>query len=172
GAVAENGFKMTIAYNQGNTERETAAKILADNLSLVNEKYLVDVIELEWPSFLEARRNEQFPVSVSGWLEDYHDASNWVHPFMHSAGAYARAQNLPEALQASIDEKIDAALVETDEAKRDAMYAELQKIANDEAISIWLYQATGRFYVSKDVSGWFNHPLTPGLWYYALSKGQ
>ena len=83
-----------------------------------------------------------------------------------------RIDTLPEALQASIDEKIDAALVETDEAKRDAMYAELQKIANDEAISIWLYQATGRFYVSKDVSGWFNHPLTPGLWYYALSKGQ
>ncbi len=170
GAVAENGFQMTIAYNQGNTTRQTAAQILADNLALVNPAYQVDVIELEWPSFLEARQNEEFPVSVSGWLEDYHDASNWVHPYMHSAGAYARAQGFPDEMQARFDELVEQGLAETDEAAREEIYAELQRLANEEAISIWLYQATGRFYLNKDVSGWFNHPLAPGLWYYALSK--
>jgi peptide/nickel transport system substrate-binding protein len=89
---------------------------------------------------------------------------------MHSAGAYARAQGFPAEMQASFDEKIDAAVISTDPDERNALYAELQQMANDEAINIWLYQATGRFYLNKDVSGWFNHPLSPGLWYYALGK--
>jgi peptide/nickel transport system substrate-binding protein len=172
GQLPETGFKMTIAYNQGNETRETAAQILADNLSLVDAKYQIEVIELEWPSFLEARRNQEFPLSVSGWLEDYHDASNWVHPYMHSAGAYGRAQGFPEELSAVYDAKIDEGIQTTDATERAAVYAELQKMANDDAISIWLEQATGRFYINKDVSGWFTNPLTPGLWYYSLNKGQ
>ena len=170
GALPETGFKMTIAYNEGNATRQTASEILADSLAVVNAKYQVDVQQLEWPSFLEARRNGEFPISVSGWLEDYHDSSNWVHPFMHSAGAYGRAQSFPEEMSAAFDAKIAEGVAATDPDERAAIYAELQQMANDEAISIWLHQATGRFYLNKDVSGWFNHPLTPGLWYYGLSK--
>lgn len=172
GAVAENGFNMTLAYNEGNDARKTAAEILADSLSLVNPAYQVQVQSLEWPSFLEARRNADLPISVSGWLEDYHDASNWVHPFMHSAGAYARAQSFPEEMQAEFDELIDQGLSETDEALRGEIYAQLQQLAYDNAISIFIHQATGRTYMNRDVDGYFAHDLRPGLWYYALTKGE
>lgn len=171
GKLPELGFKMAIAYNKGNDARKTAAQILADNIAQVNPKYMVEVQELEWPNFLEQRRAGNLPITIAGWLEDYHDASNWVSPFMDpEAGAYARAQKFPEEMQKAYKEKIVAALAEQDEAKRDALYAELQQLANDDAIAIWLAQATGRFYISKSVSGWYNNPLQPGLWYYALSK--
>jgi len=170
GKLPETGFKMTIAYNQGNDTRKTAAAILADELKLVNDKYQITVQELEWPTFLEARRLQQFPVSISGWLADYHDASNWVEPFMSSSGAYGRAQSFPDEMKARFDAKIAEGLGATDPAKRDAVYAELQQMANDDAISIWLAQATGRFYVSRQTKGWYNNPLSPGLWFYALSK--
>lgn len=171
GKLPELGFKMAIAYNKGNDARKTAAQILADNLAQVNAKYQVEVQELEWPNFLEQRRAGNLPITIAGWLEDYHDASNWVSPFMDpEAGAYARAQKFSEAMQATYKEKIVAALAEKDEAKRDALYAELQQLANDDAIAIWLAQATGRFYISKAVSGWYSNPLQPGLWYYSLSK--
>lgn len=170
GAVAANGFQMTLVYNQGNDTRKMAAEILAENLALVDPRYQAEVQELEWPSFLEARRGEKLPISISGWLEDYHDASNWVHPFMHSKGAYARAQHFPQEMQAQFDALIDEAVLETDEAVRDDLYAQLQQLAYENAIDIFLEQATGRYYVNRQVEGWFNNPLTPGTWYYALGK--
>jgi peptide/nickel transport system substrate-binding protein len=170
GKLPEAGFKMAIAYNKGNDTRKTAANILADELKLVDAKYQIDVQELEWATFLEERTNQSFPISVSGWLADYYDASNWVEPFMASNGAYARAQSFPAETQAAYDAKIQAALTETDDGERDTLYAELQQAAIDDAISIWLAQATGRFYVSQQTNGWYHNPLSPGLWYYALGK--
>jgi peptide/nickel transport system substrate-binding protein len=170
GQLPTTGFQMTVAYNAGNTSRETVARLLAENLRAASDNYVIDVISLEWPAFLEARSAGTLPISVSGWQEDYHDASNWVHPFMHSAGAYARAQAFPAELQSEFDALIDQAVQETDETVRDGMYAELQQMALDNAISIFLYQATGRFYVNRDVSGWYNNPLAPATYYYALSK--
>ncbi|MEO8082856.1 MAG: ABC transporter substrate-binding protein [Ardenticatenales bacterium] len=170
GQVAEKGFKMTLAYNEGNESRKIAAEIIANGLAQVSDKYKVDVQSLEWPSFLEARRLEKFPISISGWSADYMDASNWVAPFMQSSGAYSRAQSFPEAMQAGYDKLIDEGLAESDPAKRDAIYGQLQKAAYDDAIDIFLYQATGRHYQRKEVSGWFNNPLIPEEYYYGLSK--
>lgn len=170
GQVAELGFTMTLAYNQGNEERQTAAEILADSLADVDPKYRVTVESLEWPSFLEARRLGTLPIAISGWLEDYHDSSNWVHPFMHSAGAYSNAQSFPADLQATFDSLINEAVIETDESVRADIYTDLQTLAYDQAIDIFLYQVTGRTYMHRQVSGWFDNPLKPGLWYYALSK--
>ncbi len=170
GKVAEVGFRFTIAYNEGNDTRKKAAEILAENLALADSRYKVDVVSLEWPSFLDARRGMRLPISISGWQEDYHDASNWVHPYMHSQGAYARAQGFPPEMAAQFDSLIDAALLEADEARRTEMYAQLQELAIENAIAIFLHQDTGRFYVNRSVSGYYNNPLAPGLWYYVLSK--
>lgn len=170
GQVAEQGFAMTLAYNEGNDTRQTAAEILAENLALVDPKYKVDVQSLEWPSFLEARRLESLPIAISGWQADYYDASNWVHPFMHSQGAYGRAQGFPAELQARIDALIDEALVEPDATRRDELYAELQQIAHDEAIDVFLFQATGRSYLNRQVQGYYVNSLAPGTYHYALSK--
>jgi len=170
GAVAENGFSMTLAYNEGNETRQTAAEILADNLAAVDPRYKIQVQDLEWPSFLEARRVQSLPISVSGWLEDYHDASNWVHPFMHSNGAYARAQGFPTEMQERFDALIDQAVLETDEAIRADLYAQLQQMAYEDAINIFLVQATGRNYMNKAVNGWFYNPLRSGDWYYPINK--
>jgi peptide/nickel transport system substrate-binding protein len=170
GQLPETGFTMNLAYNQGNDTRKMAAEILAEGLARVNENYVINVVSLEWPSFLDARSARSLPISVSGWLEDYHDASNWVHPFMHSKGAYARAQSFPPDMQQTYDELIDQGVLETDEAKRDEIYAQLQQLAYDDAIDIFLHQATGRAYMNEQVKGWYVNPLAPSTWYYPLYK--
>ncbi len=129
GQVADNGFQMTMAYNEGNEARKTAAEILADNLSTVDPKYQMEVIKLEWPTFLDNMRQAKLPIGFVGWLEDYHDASNWVHPYMHSQGAYAGNQGFEADMQAQFDELIDQGVVETDPAKRDEIYSQLQQLA-------------------------------------------
>jgi peptide/nickel transport system substrate-binding protein len=171
GKVKDTGFKMTVAYNAGNDARKTAAEILAQNLKTVDPKYQIEVIQLEWPTFLENMRGAKLPIGFAGWLEDYHDASNWVHPFMHSNGAYSAAQGFEATMQKQFDDLIDQGVKETDATKREAIYSQLQQLAMDNAIDLFLFQATGRKYMNKAVSGWFYNPLSPGDYYYVLSKG-
>lgn len=169
GVLPETGFMMTMAYNSGNQERETVGRLLAEGLASVNPKYQVDVLSLEWASFLDARGQGKFPISISGWVEDYHHPSNWIQPFMLSDGAYARAQKLPEELQTEFDDLYGEAMAATDPAVQTEVFTQLQNLANEHAVDIWLAQATGRFYVNKAVMGWYNNPL--GFTnYYAMSK--
>jgi peptide/nickel transport system substrate-binding protein len=171
GKVKENGFKMTIAYNEGNEARKTAAEILAASFSQIDPKYKIDVIKLEWPTFLDSMRQAKLPIGFAGWLEDYHDASNWVHPFMNTEGAYAGNQGFAPELQKKFDDLMAQGVKETDPAKRVEIYTQLQNLAMENAIDIFLFQATGRTYMNKDISGWFYNPLAPGHYYYPLVKG-
>ena len=100
-------------------------------------------------------------MSGLGWTEDYHDASNWAQVFMHTTGAGSGAKAWPPELSERIDALVDQAAVETDPAKRDALYAQLQQIAYDEALAVYTVESLGRYYVRREVNGWFNNPVTP-----------
>lgn len=43
GRVWETGFKLTVLYNTGNTQRQAVAEILKNNLEFLNPKFRVDV---------------------------------------------------------------------------------------------------------------------------------
>jgi peptide/nickel transport system substrate-binding protein len=73
-------------------------------------------------------------------------------------------------MQEQFDALIDQAVLETDEAIRADLYAQLQQMTYDDAINIFLVQATGRFYMNKAVNGWFYNPLRSGDWYYPFNK--
>ncbi len=157
GAVAENGFRMQIAYNTGNMERQTAAEILQANLSEVDERYIVEIIGLPWPSFLENYRNSRIPVNISGWQEDLHDPHNWAQPFL--VGTYASRQNLPDDLLAQLKELVTKGVsATTDEARAEA-YHELNQIDYDQAIAIRLVVPTGRAWMQKWVEGYYYNPI-------------
>jgi peptide/nickel transport system substrate-binding protein len=116
-------------------------------------------------------RQAKLPVGFAGWLQDYHDASNWVHPFMHTEGAYAGNQGFAPEMQQQFDDLIAQGVAETDPAKRVEIYTQLQNLAMENAIDVFLFQATGRTYMNKAISGWFYNPLAPGHYYYTLTKG-
>lgn len=46
----DTGFRMTIAYNTGNTARQTVAQIFQQELSAVNENFVIEVTGLPWPT--------------------------------------------------------------------------------------------------------------------------
>lgn len=171
GQLPETGFQLFVAYDEGSTERQIAGQILADGLSQVNPDYRVDVIKLEWPTLLDNMNQRRLPMAFAGWYEDYHDASNWVHPYMHSgSGAYALNQSFPSDMAAEFDSLVDEGIAETDPAAREAIFRKLQELAYENAIDLFLAQWLGRTYVHRSISGWFFSPLQPGFVYYNLSK--
>ncbi len=92
-----------------------------------------------------------------------------MHP---TAGAYARVQSFPEDLGDQIVELIDAGVSSTDEAERTPVYEELQQLAYDNVIDIFMYQPTEPRYFQEWVDGYYFNPLGPEPyhWLYALDK--
>lgn len=168
GDVWTTGFRVQVAYNIGNTVRQTIAEILAANIAEVNELFAVEIIGLPWPTFLRNQRAKQLPIFFSGWVEDIHDPHNWYQPYI--LGTYGSRQNLPEDVKAEFAALINAGVAEADPAKRAEIYTQLNTRIYELAPQIILAIATGRHYEQRWVEGYYTNPIQPGFPYYSLSK--
>lgn len=170
----DTGFYFQLTYNTGNEQRRIATEIIKKNIETINPKFSLAVVNLPWPSFLAGRKQGKFPVTLSGWIQDYADASNWVHPFMHSAGSYSRVQKFPPDLQKEIDALIEEGVSSSDWAKREPAYKKLQQLSYDQAIDIFLFQELTRYYWQTWDGGYYFNPVypLPYAYLYAISKSQ
>jgi peptide/nickel transport system substrate-binding protein len=162
------GFRIQVAYNTGNTQRQTIAEILAANLAAVNEKFLVEIIGLPWPTFLRAQRASTLPVFFSGWVEDIHDPHNWYVPYL--TGTYGRRQSMPQEIIDEFQELINQGVTETDPAARNEIYSQLNQRVYELAPQIILGIPTGRNYTQRWVQGFFRNPIHSQFYYYPFSK--
>jgi len=168
GDVWTTGFRFAATYNQGNTARQSVAEIMAANLASVNELFLVEVLGLPWPAFLQSQRDLSLPLFISGWLEDIHDPHNWYQPYI--IGTYGRRQSLPEDLTAQFQDLLNQGVSEVDPDARAAIYAQVNQLYYDNAPAILLATATARRYEQRWVKGFYYNPIYSGLYFYALAK--
>ena len=166
--VWDTGFRLQIAYNTGNTTRQTVAEILGETLITINDKFQVEVIGLPWPTFLRSQNARTLPMFISGWHEDIHDPHNWYVPYL--TGLYGRRQSLPEEFLASAQAQINAGVAETDPAARNEIYTALNQEIFDLAPQIILAVATQRHYEHRWIDGWYYNPAYSDAFYYAYSK--
>jgi len=168
GDVWTTGFRVQMAYNQGNTTRQTIAEILAGNLAEVNDKFTVEILGLPWPSYLRSQRAKQIPIMAGGWLEDIHDPHNWYQPY--TVGTYGGRQSLPAEVKAQFSEILDRGLAETDPAKRHEIYQEANQLYYDLAVGVPLIITTSHGFSQRWVQGVILNPIFPGLYYYTIYK--
>jgi peptide/nickel transport system substrate-binding protein len=168
GDVWTTGFRFAATYNQGNTARQSVAEILAANLAQVNENFLVEVLGLPWPAFLQSQRDLSLPIFISGWLEDIHDPHNWYQPYL--TGTYGRRQSLPDDIRSQYQDLLNQGVSETDPAKRAAIYAQVNQLEYDNPSIILLATATARRYEQRWVEGFYYNPIYSGLYFYIFSK--
>lgn len=171
--IWNRGMYFQIAYNTGNDTRMLGSEILKAGLEAVNPSFNVSVVGMPWPVMLESRRQGKLPVTVSGWVEDFHDPHNWVQPFLFTQGTYGRVINLTPDIAAEIDGLIMAGAKETDAAKRTLIYEEIQKAATDHVINIWMYQALDGVHFQKWMSGYIFNPAfgnSETAFFYGLTK--
>jgi peptide/nickel transport system substrate-binding protein len=171
--VWSKGFYMQIAYNTGNDTRRLSSEILKAGIEEVNPKFSIAVVGMPWPVMLNSRRAGKLPVYVGGWVEDYHDPHNWVHPFLYSQGAYGRIVNMDAENAAYFDDLILRGAAETDPATRTAIYEEIQTQAQERAVDIWMYQVLDGLHFQSWMNGFYYNPAygNPEYgWIYAQSK--
>lgn len=165
GQLPEVGFRFQIAFNTGNTTRQTIGAILQSELATINPLYQVEIVGLPWPTMLRAFRASQLPMVASGWIEDIHDPHNWVQPF--TVGTYAGRQALPVELKDQFQELVTAGVLAADPAEREQIYFDLQQLHHEQAIQVTLAQATEVRYEQRWVKDWYFNSAEFGRFYYA-----
>jgi peptide/nickel transport system substrate-binding protein len=171
--VWNTGFYFQLAYNTGNDTRRLTSEILKAGIESVNPKFNIGVIGMPWPVLLSSRREGKLPIYVGGWLEDYHDPHNWVHPFLHSQGAYGRIVNMPAETAQLFDDLIVKGASLTTVEERKPVYEELQLMAEEYAVNIWEYQVLERDHFQSWIKGFYFNPAygqAPYTFIYALEK--
>jgi peptide/nickel transport system substrate-binding protein len=169
GAVWENGFTLTLAYNAGNLTRKTACEILQNNLFSINPLFKINIQVMQWPTLLRGMYTGLLPMFQIGWAPDYPDAHNFMYPFMHSGGTFAGWQNYNNP---AADALVAAGIAATDPAERQVIYDDLAQIYFDDAPGILLAQPLGRRYFRSWVDGFYYNPTLPSQLgnVYALDK--
>jgi len=171
--VWDTGFYFQLGYNTGNEARRLAMEVLKASIEAVNPKFQITVVGMPWPVLLNARRSQKLPIYAGGWLEDFHDPHNWVHPFLHSQGAYGRVVNITEPMSTEFDALIELAASLTSADERRPIYEEIQLKAQTEAVMIWMYQPLIRYHFNPWIEGWYyNAAYSAGAYsyIYALDK--
>ena len=135
--LPETGFRFQIAFNTGNTTRQTVGEIWQSELAAINPLYQIETIGLPWPTFLNAFRASQLPISISGWVEDIHDPHNWIQPYTY--GTFGGRQGLPDEVRAEYEALASAAVVESDPAVREQMYFDIQQEFYNDTLSAVSY---------------------------------
>jgi peptide/nickel transport system substrate-binding protein len=173
GEVWSNGFSMTIAYNEGNFQRQAAAEVIKENVESITDSFHIEVVALDyWEEYQPAMANRELPMHISGWGQDYNHPSNWVHPYMHSEGVFSSRQSFPQDMQDEFDDKIEECLGLVGSEAHEC-YQDLQDMAHDYAIDIFMVQPLSRHYERLEVDGYYNNPAYMGPYYlYAISDGE
>lgn len=159
GQVWEKGFRVDLPYDAGNAAREAALKMLARNLNSLNPRFQVGVQAVEWIRFQDLKKNRRLPVYFLSWAADYGDIDDFLHPYMHSQGAFAARQGY---LNAEADKLVLDASAEMDASKRKAACFKLQEIWVQDAIAVLLGQAAAVRAVRDRVEGYEYHPMEGG----------
>jgi len=159
GELWKKGFKFTILYNTGNTQREIAARIFEENVESINPKFKIEVRPVDWSSYLKEIVNRKLTLFIIGWLPDYADPHNFVYPFMHSNGTFSGWQSYKNPI---VDKLIERGIRTIDKNKRRSIYYQLQWIYHEDVPSVPLYQELLRHYERSWVHGWYYNPIYPG----------
>jgi peptide/nickel transport system substrate-binding protein len=171
GELWDIGFYLVSTYNSGNDQRRTAAEIIEANVESVNPNFNISVLDVPWPTYLDEMVAGRLPLFIIGWVEDYHHPHNWVLPYMHPAGTWAQFQNLPQDQY----DRYEAATQECLEMPfEDAApcYEEMQAMAMEDVLDIFMTQPIGREYFQNWVDGFYFNPVYPDpMWIYRYTKG-
>lgn len=169
GRIWEQGFRFTITYAQGESDRELACFILKKNVEALNPRFHVDVRGVLQSTWLSQWTEGKMPMANVRWAMDYPDPESAVMPFLGSQGYFAKAQGYsnPRA-----DRFIAQARVEPDRDRRRQDYYELQSIAYIDTPQIYTVD-TYAFEVRRSwVQGWYYNPIMMYGYLYPVSKGE
>jgi peptide/nickel transport system substrate-binding protein len=164
----ETGFWFQAPTRAGSTYRILTLQNLAQNLRQVNDRFVMEVLELDASQFSNYNRSRgQMPLSVNAWWADYYDSANMYSMF---GGWSSERQNLQEEFSNNINALAGQALREEDANVRSQIYRSLAAYLNDNALVRPVGMTTSRMYAQTWVRGFEYNPALASLYLYPISE--
>ena len=125
GQLWDEGFEFTALYNEGNTVRQTALQIMAENLSFLNPNFRMNVRGLPWADYLARTGEKKAPMFALGWGADYADPKNFIDTFYSDTGFYSARTAINEPQMQTL---INEANSTTDQDARAELYNQIGEL--------------------------------------------
>ena len=130
---------------------------------------------MQWSTYLDKLIANKFTLGFIGWGADYADPHNFTVPFLRSDGTFGgfKGEDYATWAKENVDPMVNKGVKITNTEEREEVYKELQNIAYENALDIYLYQPTAQIVMRDWVKGWYYDPiLHDGIYYYSLSKSE
>ncbi len=172
GELWNKGFTMTLVYNSGNIQRQTACEMIKYYARRINPKFKVNVVSELWASFLDDYESGKLPFFVVGWSADYPDPYDFEQPFYASKGVYGSTlgSNYIKWAKKNMNPLLMKSMQMVEQAKRAQVYQKMNIIAHDQALYMFLDQPLSMNVRRSWINGWYYNPMRPGIDFYSLSK--
>lgn len=157
---AEDGtpFKFTLYTNEGNSRRGAIGTIVQDALKQIGIQ--VDFQAIDFNTLLDIMDGQTFDAFILGWRNGYPDDPDQTQLFGASSDIVGGGSNNVSYSNAKLDELMDQAraLPGCDPAERAKIYAEIQKIAQEDLPYIPLFSIEGMYAAGGNVAGFSPYP--------------
>ncbi len=140
---------------EGGVNLETLATAVKANLEAING-VTIKLSPLPGNDRVGKSRAGEFQATISPWSPDYPDVDTYATPFFQTDTAAAKRVSFSNP---EVDGLLKQGLAETDPAKRDAIYLQIQQLVLPDIPYIVLYQPVFRKPASVKVEGVTVHPI-------------
>jgi peptide/nickel transport system substrate-binding protein len=150
------GFKLTMLIDPGIQAWVDTAAIVQANLAEIG--ITVEIIGYARPTMRAMINRGEHELSIGFWTPDYPDPDMFAWYWFYS-GNHGLAGNRSFYTNPRMDELAVGQRAEPDPAKRLEMLKELQRIAVEDAVYVYLYQRTYRTAMREWVKGYVYNPM-------------
>ncbi len=160
---AEDGteFRFTLYTNEGNTRRGAIATIVQDSLKQLG--VAVDFQAIDFNTLLDIMDSQEFDAFILGWRNGYPDDPDQTQLFSPASDVVGSGSNNSSYNNPRVTELMQKArtLPGCDPVERAALYAEIQKIMQDDVAYVPLFTIGGMYAARKNVEGFAPYPSQP-----------
>jgi peptide/nickel transport system substrate-binding protein len=107
------------------------------------------------------------PLFIIGWVMDFPDPHNFMHPFMHSQGTFAEWQSYNNP---KVDGLIRDGIKSVDKGTRKDIYYSLERIYFQDVPGFMISQSVYRVFVRDWITGYHWNPAVDQMMYFYMFK--
>ena len=144
GYGADTPLNLKLIYNTSESHKQIAT--VASQMWKQKLGVETELVNYEWKTYLDIRKNQQFDLARAGWCGDYNEASTFLDLMTSTSGA-----NDGRYFNSKVDELMRESKTLADPKPN---YYQVEMMIADDMAIIPIYHYTSVFMLKSDIKGW------------------
>ena len=144
GYGADTPLNLKLIYNTSESHKQIAT--VASQMWKQKLGVQIELVNFEWKTYLDIRKNQQFDLARAGWCGDYNEASTFLDLMTSTSGA-----NDGRYSNSQVDALMRESKTLTDPKPN---YYQVEMMIADDMAIIPIYHYTSVFMLKSDIKGW------------------